>query len=127
MPRLTHPFLALSAPLLNGLGIGAGLLLCTGVIAPLWGLPAAIAASSGYGAVGVTDTVTTSMLTLPRPNTSTTSGVKATSGMDWVTSETGNRVCPSQGQSVPATARMNATANPASMPSRAAAGRAAGA
>lgn len=59
MPRLTRPFLALSAPLLNGLGIGAGLLLCTGVIAPLWGLPAAIAASSGYGAVGVADTVTT--------------------------------------------------------------------
>lgn len=49
----------LPAPLLNGLGIGAGLLLCTGVIAPLWGLPAAVAASSGYGAVGVADTVVT--------------------------------------------------------------------
>ena len=30
-----------------------------GVIAPLWGLPAAVAASSGYGAVGVADTVVT--------------------------------------------------------------------
>lgn len=45
------------ASLLNGLTIGAGLLLLTGAVFPLAGPAAAIAASSGYGSASVADVV----------------------------------------------------------------------
>ena len=65
----------------------------------------------------MTDTVTTKMLRLPRPNTSTTSGVSATSGMDWLTSASGSSVRPRLRHTVVATANASATASPANIPS----------
>lgn len=58
MPELlTLPLRRLPASLLNGLTIGAGLLLLTAGLFPTWGASAAIAASSGYGATSVADVV----------------------------------------------------------------------
>lgn len=54
---LTLPLRRTPAALLNGLTIGAGLLLLTGGLLPTWGASAAIAASSGYGATSVADVV----------------------------------------------------------------------
>lgn len=47
----------LPAPLVNGLGIGLGLLLATGFITLFWGWPAAAIASSGFGSTCVADNV----------------------------------------------------------------------
>ena len=65
----------------------------------------------------VTDTVTTNMAAVPRPNTSTTKGVSATSGIDWLISASGNKLWPRPRNTVVATASTSATARPASMPS----------
>ncbi len=54
---LARPLHRIPAPLLNGLTIGAGLLLLTAGLVPLGGVSAAIAASSGYGAASVADVV----------------------------------------------------------------------
>lgn len=54
---LTNPLKRVPASLLNGLSIGAGLMLLTGALFPLGGASAAIAASSGYGAASVADVV----------------------------------------------------------------------
>ncbi len=45
------------ASLLNGLTIGAGLMLLTGILLPIGGMSAAVSASSGYGAASVADVV----------------------------------------------------------------------
>lgn len=57
LPQLLTPLLRAPASLLNGLTIGAGLLLLTAGLAPMSGMSAAIAASSGYGAASVADVV----------------------------------------------------------------------
>jgi uncharacterized membrane protein YccC len=54
-----HLFHRIPAPLLNGLSIGAGLLVNTGLVGLGWGPQAAAVASSGFGAVSVADTVCT--------------------------------------------------------------------
>ena len=56
VPLLT-PLKRLPASLINGMTIGAGLLLLTGGLVPLGGVGAAVAASSGYGAASVADVV----------------------------------------------------------------------
>ena len=55
---LWHPR-AWPAPVVNGLSVGVGLLLMTGVLGVTAGAPAAIAASSGAAATSVADTVCT--------------------------------------------------------------------
>lgn len=57
LSHLLKPLQRAPAALLNGLTIGAGLLLLTGGLFPVGGASAAIAASSGYGAASVADVV----------------------------------------------------------------------
>ena len=66
----------------------------------------------------MTETVIATVTAVPRPSSSTSSGVSATSGMVWLTRATGIRLRATAGLISPRTASPKATASPAAMPAR---------